>query len=65
MTAAEIDGLLRVVESNFIRSGYSFDLSGLSLAEVLKLHDQVFGVDDKPAAPDEDTFNAIKKAHKK
>lgn len=65
LTAAEIDGLLRVVESNFIRSGYSFDLSGLSLAEVLKLHDQVFGVDDKPSAPDEDTFNAIKKAHKK
>ena len=65
LTTAEIDGALRIIEANFAKAGAPVDLKGMSLAEVIKLHDRVFGEGDKPEAPDEDTFNAIKKAHKK
>lgn len=65
LTAAEIDGALRIIEANFAKNNIAVDLKGLSLAEAIKLHDRVFGEGDKPEAPDEDTFNAIKKAHKK
>ena len=65
LTAAEVDGALRIIEANFARNNIPVDLKGMSLAEVIKLHDRVFGEGDKPEAPDEDTFNAIKKAHAK
>ena len=65
LTTAEVDGALRIIEANFAKAGAPVDLRGMSLAEVIKLHDRVFGECDKPEAPDEDTFNAIKKAHKK
>lgn len=61
---AGIDTLLRTVEANIARAGYSMDLSGLSLAEVAKLHNLVFG-SEKPPAPDAETFHAIKQASRK
>ena len=61
MTTDEIDGVIRAMEANFIRSGYNVDLSGLSLAELARLHAKVFGA-EKPPAPDEEMFHAIKRA---
>ena len=61
LTDTEADGLVRVVEANLIRAGYSAELSGLSVAQVIALHDEVFKPrDGKVRAPDADTTNAIK-----
>lgn len=65
LTADDMDGLLRIIESKFASHNIPADLKGLSLDQVIKLHDRVFGEGDKPEAPDDDTFNAIKKAHAK
>lgn len=42
VSAADIDGMLRLMEANFARNGHSVDLSGLSMAQVMTPHDEVF-----------------------
>ena len=59
----EADKVLEIMQANFIRQGHNVDIRGMSMAQVLALHDRVFG-DDKPEVPDKEMLMAIKATKK-